>query len=36
MIVYICFQVASTDASSLVLVASGHSKPEQQVFFALH
>jgi hypothetical protein len=33
---YICFQVATVDASSLVLVASGYSKPVQQVFFALH
>lgn len=31
----ICFQVATGDASSLVLVASGQSKPVQQVWFAL-
>jgi hypothetical protein len=32
----ICFQVATADASSLVLVAGGQSKLVQQVFFALH
>ena len=31
----ICFQVAAGDASSLALVVSGHSKPVQQVWFAL-
>lgn len=32
---YICFQVASADASSLVLVVSGRTPPVQQVWFAL-
>ncbi len=31
----ICFQIATGDASLLVLVVSGHSKLVQQVWFAL-
>ena len=31
----ICFQIAANDASSLALVRSGYTNPQQQIWFAL-